>query len=224
MKYIYIKGLLNRKKFITFLFIIILLITSISFLMFYKNEINTRMEESTRRIENITLTFQANNFNINNYLDLIDTYSQSDNIYSVTFNSPIDKETFIETNNEQIVILDTIISLASMELEILKILNLASIILLILLFIILVVFTINYTFSNKKEIFLYDVLGFTMDKTIFNINLFFSIIYFLYILIIFFLVYITTNKMINDLFWIAFVLLISNVFANKISKKIMIKK
>ena len=96
MMWIYIKGLLNKKKFFAFLFIIILVMTSIFFLMFYKNEINKRMEESTRRIENITLTFQANNFTIDNYLHLIENYSQSNNIYTVTFKSLIDKETFIE--------------------------------------------------------------------------------------------------------------------------------
>lgn len=224
MKYIYLKGLISNKKFIIMTLSLFVLLICLLFLCGYSNMVNDKIYDVEKEEENRTVYFYSSDFDISEYTNILENYTNYDNFYSLVFINYEESQKFIEDNHDKIDISEHVKGYNEKMLYLFRILKISSYILSILFFITINIFQIHYISSSNKVIKLYYILGLPIKKIIYIFNGLFSLFYIILSVIIYFITnYIKPNLLVIDnLFLIITIFVISLIITSIITNKLFL--
>lgn len=226
MKFIYLKGLINNKKFILMTLSLFVLLICLLFLFGYANIVNSKIYDVENEEENRTVYFYSSDFDVNRFTDVLQNYTNEDNFYSLVFINYKESQKFIEGNHDKVSISEHVMGYNEKMLYLFRILKISSYILSILFFIAMVIFQIHFISSSDKVIKLYYILGLPIKKIIYIFNGLFS----LFFILLSTIVYIVTNYIkvnllvINNFMLIIMIFVLTFIITSIITNKLYLSR
>lgn len=227
----FIKGLIDKKIFRKNLLIIFIVLFMVALLITIEKSMENKILKEYEKPQYRTLIFSSKKINseiIEEYKDILEDYNIEDNDFTIIFKTKKDLDYFKEQNKDLIEnITEVMVAKDTLSIIMSYILKIIIIVSFIIMLILIIVLNYNYYCNIKKEIALYNILGFSKSKVIFTLTIFFHIIYlilnFLSLLLIKIISLIFKFKFLLMNYYISFIiifisLIITYIFTNIIFK------
>lgn len=226
MKYIYLKGLINNKRFILMTLTLFILLICLFFLFGYTNIVKRKIYDVELEKDNRTIYFYSSSFDVSKFTDVLEDYVNQDNFYTLVFINYDESQKFIKDNSNKVDISEHVLGYNEKTLYFWRLLNISAYVLSILFFIVMIVFHIHFISSSNKVIKLYFILGLPIKRIIYIFNGLFGLFYILVSISIYLLInYIKPNLLvIESLIIIIIVLILSSIMTSIIINRLYLSK